>query len=346
MHASPRHPSRIRPLALPLALLFAALAQPACAGVGADSAAVRALDYDMALLNAEAAVTEGDEASDGTGNDSDADADSDAPSASSGVASGDSARRWSRDTVTIALGVITIPRYSGADRNRILPGFYVRGRVSGYAFSTRGTNLQIDLIRQRRGQTTDWKLGPVLNVRSDRSGGMGDAQVAALGKRDRAIEVGLSGGVSHTGVITSRYDQLGVRVTALQDVSGAHRSWVVSPTIEYGTPLSRRAYVGLSASVNMTGKGFGRTYFDVDPAGAAASGLPVYSGSGRKAEVGKYTIGLAGAWAVSGDLRHGLVMVGGAQYGRITGRYGASPVVARVGDPDQWVGGLGLAYQF
>src|SRR3546814_13927151 len=113
----------------------------------------------------------------------------------------------------------------------------------------------------------------------------------------------LSAGVSYTGVLTSKYDLSGARVAALKDISGRHGSWVVSPTVEYGTPISKRAFIGLSASVNIYGKGFGRYYYDIDPAGSAASGLPVYDAAGRKTPVGKYQIGLAGAYALSGDIR-------------------------------------------
>src|SRR3546814_10194179 len=75
--------------------------------------------------------------------------------------------------------------------------------VSGYSFSTRGTNFQIDLIRQRRGQKTDFKFGPTISLRGDRTGKSDDPQVAALGKRKVAVEMGLYAGVSHTGVFTS-----------------------------------------------------------------------------------------------------------------------------------------------
>jgi outer membrane protein len=102
----------------------------------------------------------------------------------------------------------------------------------------------------------------------------------------------------------------------------------------------------VSASVNFYGKGFGRYYYDIDPAGSAASGLPVYDGAGRKAGAGKYTLGIAGAYALSGDLRKGFVLLGGAQYGRLGKRFARSPIVADVGDADQWLFGGGLAYQF
>src|SRR3546814_16579849 len=87
-----------------------------------------------------------------------------------------------------------------------------------------------------------------------------------------AVEAGFSAGVSYTGVLTSKYDQIGARVVALKDISGRHGSWVVSPTVEYGTPISKRAFIGLSASFNIYGKGFGRYSYDIDPAGAATIG--------------------------------------------------------------------------
>ena len=255
-------------------------------------------------------------------------------------------RNWSRDFVAVAAGVVTAPSYMGSDQRVVIPGFYLRGRLSGFSFSTRGTNLQVDLIRQRRGQRVDWKLGPIINLRSDRTGRIKDPQVEALGERKLAVEAGVSAGVTYSGVITSKYDQIGLRLVALKDVSGRHGSWVASPTIEYGTPISKRAYVGLSASVNIYGKGFGHYYFDIDQAGSTASGLPVYEGAGRKMTAGKYTIGAAGAYSLSGDLRKGFVLIGGVQYGRVTGRFAASPIVRIAGDADQWIGGAGIAYQF
>ncbi|HET6523435.1 MipA/OmpV family protein [Sphingopyxis sp.] len=258
----------------------------------------------------------------------------------------DPERKWSRDYFAVAVGVLNTPKYNGSDDRRTLPAFYFRGRVSGFSFSTRGTNLVVDLIRQRRGQKTDFKFGPSISLRGDRSGKIDDPQVAALGKRKVAVELGLFAGVTQTGVLTSKYDQLGFRMSASKDVSGRHGSWTASPTIDYGTPLSKRAYIGVSASVNFYGKGFGRYYYDIDAEDSAASGLPVYDGAGRKATAGKYTLGIAGAYSLSGDLRKGFTLIGGAQYGRIASRFAKSPIVADVGSADQWLFGGGLAYQF
>ena len=255
-------------------------------------------------------------------------------------------RKWSRDYIAIAAGVLNTPDYNGSDDRRFLPAFYLRGRISGFSFSTRGTNFQVDLIRHRRGQKVDWKFGPIISLRNDRTGGAEDPRVDALPDRKMAVEAGIFTGVTKTGVVTSAYDQIGFRFVATKDLSGNHGSWTASPTIDYGTPLSKRAYIGVSASVNFYGKGFGRYYYDIDALGSAASGLPVYSGAGRKATAGKYTLGLAGAYALSGDLRKGFVLIGGAQYGRLLSRFADSPIVKDAGSADQWLFGGGLAYQF
>ncbi|WP_161785630.1 MipA/OmpV family protein [Sphingopyxis sp. LC81] len=258
----------------------------------------------------------------------------------------DSERKWSRNYIAVAAGVLNTPDYNGSNDRRFLPAFYLRGRYEGFSFSTRGTNFQVDLIRHRRGQKIDWKFGPIISLRGDRTGSVKDPRVDALPDRKMAVEMGLFTGVTKTGVITSAYDQLGFRLVATKDISGKHGSWAASPTIDYGTPLSKRAYIGVSASVNFYGKGFGRYYYDIDPIGSAASGLPVYTGAGRKATAGKYTLGMAGAYALSGDLRKGFVLLGGAQYGRLGDRFADSPIVKDAGSADQWLFGGGLAYQF
>lgn len=334
-----RHARHLRPAALAAAasLLAAAPAQ----------AADETLDYDLTALGA-ADVAPGlpPAAPAPASHFQDSEVDQDILLPPARPQDDDPDRKWSRDYLAIAAGVVTAPSYNGSDERVVLPGFYLRGRLSGFSFSTRGTNLQVDLIRQRRGQRIDWKFGPLINLRSDRTGRIKDPQVEALGERKMAVEAGISAGVTYSGLITSKYDQLGARIVVLKDISGRHGSWVASPTIEYGTPISKRAYVGLSASVNIYGKGFGDYYYDIDPAGSAASGLPVYDGAGRKATAGKYTIGVAGAYALSGDLRKGFVLIGGVQYGRMTSRFAASPIVRIAGDADQWIGGAGVAYQF
>lgn len=256
----------------------------------------------------------------------------------------DEARR--RDYVTVGLGVGTVPSYAGSDDRVEIPAVIIRGRINGYSFVTRGVNLSVDLAREHAGDDIDFKFGPLLNFRTERSARIEDQQVEALGKLPRTLEAGLYAGIAKTGVLTSKHDQLGFRVSFVHDVLGKHNSYVMIPSIEYGTPLSRTSYIGTQASLSYVGKGYGRQYYNIDAAGSAASGLAVYSAAGNKAGFAKMSFTLAAAQSLSGDLRKGWTIVFAGQYGRMLGRYARSPIVADAGSEDQWLGGLGLAYTF
>lgn len=268
-----------------------------------------------------------------------------ASAAPAGVPSGEAVgRQRQRDGLTLAAGIISSPSYSGSDSNVLIPAAAIRARVNGYAISTGGANISLDLVREWQGDHLDIKFGPVASLRSERTGRIRDVQVRALGKLGRAIEVGGYAGVSKTGVFTSAYDQIGARLTALVDVSGTHKSVSLSPTVEYGTPLSRTTFVGVQASASLVGKSFGRYYYDITPAGSAASGLPVYAAAGKKAGLAKYSLGLAAAQSLSGDLRKGWALLAGVQYSRMQGRYARSPIVSTAGKRGQLVFGVGIGW--
>ena len=166
----------------------------------------------------------------------------------------------------------------------------------------------------------------------------------ALGRRHAALEVGGIAGISRTGVITSRYDTLGVRVAVLRDVSGVHGSYTITPSIDYGTPLSRHAYFALSGSATLVGDRYARTYFAVDPAGSIASGLPIYANP--RGGLKSYAITALFERTLTGDLRHGLGLFVGGSYSRLQGDIAQSPIVRIAGSANQWVGAVGLGYTF
>lgn len=225
----------------------------------------------------------------------------------------------------------------------IVGGPQIFGQVSGFGFATRGSQLSVDLIRNRPNQTLDFQLGPVIGVNLDRTNRVKDEQVKALGKLKAAVEAGAYIGVSKTGVITSDFDTLTVGVTAVHDVSKGHRSYVISPSISYLAPLSRKALVLVSLDASYAGKGYARTYFGVDALGSLRSGLPVFS---PKAGWKNYSITAAGSYSLSGDLRRGLALVAGASYGRLLNDSARSPITSIAGQRDQWLGGAGLTYTF
>lgn len=250
----------------------------------------------------------------------------------------------SKETITIAGGAGYVPSYIGSDDYLVVPAVAARGTISGFNFQFRGTQASVDLIRNRDRGAIDFQLGPVAAVNLNRTRSIKDAQVRALGKLDTAIELGGYVGIGKTGVITSDYDTLSASVTYTHDVAGAHDSYKITPSITYGTPLSRKAYVLVSGYADYVGKDYGDYYFSVSPAGSVASGLPAFSAR-RSGMLGWGAAALVNL-SLTGDLTGGLSLVGGGGYYRVNDRYARSPIVAIAGDRDQWYGGLGLAYTF
>lgn len=248
------------------------------------------------------------------------------------------------DRITIGLGAASVPDYEGASSNEWIPAAVVIGRVKGLDFFTRGTQLYVDFVPDGPGVGTNFELGAIAGARFDRTNKVDQPRVRALGKVDTAIEVGGFVGVSRTGVVTSDYDVLTARVGVVQDVSGTHKSYVVTPQINYTTPLSIRTLVSIGASADYVGKGYGRTYFSVTPAQSLTSGLRAYDAS--KSGWKRLNLQAFALQSLSGDIRRGWGVGGGVLYGRLLGRYKDSPIVADVGDRDQWTFAAGLSYTF
>ncbi|WP_449471078.1 MipA/OmpV family protein [Sphingobium chungangianum] len=251
------------------------------------------------------------------------------------------------NVLTVGIGAAVIPSYEGSDDYRVIPVPQLRGKVSDFAFWTRGPSLYFDVI-PNRGQDIDLQLGPVAGVRFDRSSrkNIKDAAVRALGERDKAVELGGFVGIGKTGILTSAYDNLSVRVAVTKDVAGAHESFIVTPAIEYFTPLSTRSFVGLGVSADYVGKKYGRYYYDVDAAGALASGLPEYSRAGDGSGFKKVGVNLTGGLSLSGDIRKGWALFALGGYSRMLGDYADSPIVSIAGSRNQWIGAVGVGYTF
>jgi MipA family protein len=251
-------------------------------------------------------------------------------------------REQAPDSFTAGVGTANIPRYEGADDNVFVPAVAVRGSISGIAFSTLGTALFVDLVPSYTGPGTKLVAGPMAHVTLNRTSAKRTRaqQIVALGKVDTAIEVGGHLGISRTGVITSDFDTFTLDVAVSHDVTGTHGSLIVTPSINYGTPLSEKIYVGLSVAANHVGGGYAKTYFGITPLQSLSSGLPAAStGSGFK----DINFGLLTNISLTGDLRGGLSFFAIGNYERLLGDFARSPVVR---DRNQWFGGVGLAYTF
>jgi outer membrane scaffolding protein for murein synthesis (MipA/OmpV family) len=243
------------------------------------------------------------------------------------------------DTFSIGAGVGYIPDYEGSDDYEMIPVVGIRGRLSGFNFYTRGTYLYVDVIK-RGDDPLEFDFGPIVGVRLNRTGKVKDNRVDDLPERDTAFEAGAFGGVTYHG-LTNPYDALGFHVDVITDVSGAHGSTLITPTIDFGTPLSRTTYVAVSASAEWAGDGYADYYYSISPNASLASGLPQFQAEGGFKH---WRLGLFGNQSVSGDLTHGWSIFGIGLYTHLSGDFADSPIVNDRGSASQWFGSLGVAY--
>lgn len=245
------------------------------------------------------------------------------------------------DSVSIALGGAYLPDYEGSDDYRIIPAAALRARVSGISIFTRATYLYVDVIPRGEGKI-DFDVGPIAGVRLNRTGKVKDDLVDLLPDRKKAIEVGGFAGITYHG-LTNPYDALSVRLDVVKDVGNAHGSTVITPTIDFGTPLSRHTYVGLSASADWVGGGYADYYYSISPADSLASGLPTFNADGG---FKNWKLSLLANQSLTGDLTKGLSLFGTASYSRLSGDFKRSPIVSQRGSAGQWLLAAGLAYTF
>ena len=240
---------------------------------------------------------------------------------------------------TVALGVGYTPDYVGSNDYRIIPAGAIRGTIGPVSLSTKSTYLYADLF-PRRANAIDFDLGPIAGIRLNRASHIDDPIVRLLPDRKTAFEIGGFAGISLHN-LTNPYDTLAFRLDVLHDIGNAHKSTVLSPNIDFSTPLSRYTYVSASVGADFVSKRFADYYFGITPADSLASGLPVFNPRGG---MEKWKAGLLANQSITGDLTRGLSVFGTANYSRLVGDFGRSPLVSERGNPNQWLGAVGLAY--
>ena len=245
------------------------------------------------------------------------------------------------DTFTIGAGAAFVPDYEGSDDYRLIPAAAIRARIGGISVFTRATYLYADFIPRGSGKV-EFDAGPIVGLRFNRTGKIKDDVVDRLPELNKAIEVGGFVGLTAHG-LTNPYDALSVRLDVVKDVGKAHKSTVISPTIDFGTPLSRTFYVGASLSADWVGDGYADYYYSITPANSLISTLPTYDAEGG---LKSWKLGLLANHALTGDLLHGLSLFASGSYGRLVGDFKRSPIVDDRGSATQWFGALGLAYTF
>jgi MipA family protein len=256
----------------------------------------------------------------------------------------DAGAQADRYSLTIGIGGGIAPEYEGASDYGFQPGGVIQGKVDGFDFQVRGTNIYVDLVRDAPGSKWNVIAGPVAQVRFDRTsrGDISDPRVALLGTRDTAVELGGYVGIGKKGVLIPPAS-LTFDLAFVHDVTDAHGSFILTPGVALSSPVSQRTFARLGVSADYVGKGYGRTYFDV-AANAAPGALPTYATNGA----GFKSIGttLLLTHDLGGDNRKGWALFGLGGYKRLLGQYADSPIVREAGDADQFLAVAGVAYSF
>jgi outer membrane protein len=248
------------------------------------------------------------------------------------------------DWVTVGIGGGYAPSYEGSDDYVLFPAPLAQGSVGGFDFGARGPGLYVDLIADGNSDSTvKFLAGPLFRVRLDRNSKIKDPVVRTLGKEDVAIELGATAGIAFSKVLNP-YDTLTISGDIQWDVAKAHRGRLITPTVSYSTPLSKAIFTNLSLSATHVDNNYADTYFSIDAAGNAASGLPVFEADGGWKSYGAT---LLGGVDLSGDARDGgwgVFALG--SYSKLSGDAKRSPVTSIRGDDDQWFFAAGVSYTF
>lgn len=231
--------------------------------------------------------------------------------------------------VVLGAGAIYAPDYEGSKDYEVLPFPFLSVDYRDIAY-LRGPEVGVRLIRIKPADDLKISLGPVARYRRDRSEKRNDALVG-LGKVDTSIEVG--------GAARFDIGPAWIELSVAKDVAGGHEGVVGIAGGGVDFDLSNDLSLSLGATTSWADDKYMRSYFGVTPAQAAASGLPVYAPAKGIKDVGasigvRYRLGER--WMISAT--------GG--YTRLLNDAKEAPLVRLRGSPDQWHGGVFLAYRF
>ena len=227
--------------------------------------------------------------------------------------------------VRIGLGAKIEPDYIGADGTHIAPMFKVnvaRG-TNQFKFSAPDDGPSIAVV-----SSNGFSFGPTLNLESKRK----ESDVGApVGKVKGTIEAGAFAQYEADDSWRIRGDlRKGLNGhDGLVGSVGADKIWRDGD--KYVFSIGPRVLWGDSK--------YERAYFEVTPAAALATGLPVYRPSS-----GVHAVALASGLNYQFNDRFG--MFGFGRYERLVGDAAKSPIVREFGSRNQFSAGIGLNYTF
>ncbi|MDW4498359.1 MipA/OmpV family protein [Sulfitobacter sp. D35] len=216
------------------------------------------------------------------------------------------------------------PRYIGSD------DFTVAAVPIGRKhYGNRYVSLEANLLTVNVLDHPHWQAGPAGILRFGRLNPK-EERIEELPEIDMSIDLG--GFVGYRWGSTDPRDNWRVGAQVLHDVSGVHEGYVMDLSVRRFLPVGDYASLGIGLAASWGSDDYTSTYFGIDAAGAAASGLPAFdAGSGwRDARLlAVYIQPVSRNWALGA----------GMAYSYLLEDAGASPVTL---SRDQFYAGIGV----
>jgi outer membrane scaffolding protein for murein synthesis (MipA/OmpV family) len=195
---------------------------------------------------------------------------------------------------SIGGGIGVAPDYEGSSDYELLPVPAGDAKFdNGMYVKLLGLNLRANLIPSKF-----WRLGPVYNYRAERDNVEND-QVDDMNKVSDANEFGIFGGIE--------WQNWYVFLDLLGDTGNAHEGWYGTLKGGYNWIINNEWALSVGGFTTYADDDYMSTYFGVNAADSAASGLPTYDADESFKDIG-LDLGVNWAFAQKWNLR-GLLQV-------------------------------------
>ena len=235
---------------------------------------------------------------------------------------GDAADEWS---FTLGAGAGFAPDYEGSEDYEVVPLLLARVQRNDLYLTLEANTLRANLL-----PFPVFQAGPLVRYRPERDDVDNDA-VDELEDVDAAVELG--------GFVGFEAQGWHGRVEVTQDVADAYDGLLVGVRGGYRAVLRPNLSLNTTVFTTYADDDYMETYFGIDGADAAASGLDTFD-----ADAGFKDVGLSLAAHYGG--REGWGLTGIAAYKRLLEDAEDSPAVDDEGDANQLFAGLLVTYGF
>lgn len=228
--------------------------------------------------------------------------------------------------IRVGAGIAGIPDYEGSSDYEAVPLLFAKATwSSGRYLEFLGNKLSYNALA-----SDTYKLGPLVRYRSERDDDVSNDVIARLEKVDSSVEVGAFFGM--------KLDNWDFNVNAAADIADGHDGSLASLAVGYTIPMQDLS-MRLGVFTTYADDNYMESYFEINAADSARSGLPVYDASGGFKDFGAMVTVDYSPWEKWG-------VMGILGYLRLTGDAKDSPIVDIEGDANQYFGGVMATYNF